>query len=190
MAHYKAKQKIVSEPGSINQRYDCSKVRAIKRHNIQGADAQHRSQGKCVEGNANVVGEDLTRSDLVRFVRRFPQMLMSLDVLRSPSRADAGEFREIRIVARAKESDGAKQKEDSESRGGITPGAPKRLWKIPGQEVADPSPALGVGPVNTAMSPNYQAIKIVNQTRIARFRARNGQIGSSPPVNAAQLADL
>src|SRR5260370_34651138 len=99
MAHYEAQEEIVSEPGSINERYDRAKVRAVERHNVQSADAQHRSQGKRIEGDANVVGEDLTRSDLVRFVRRFPPMPMSLDVFRSPNGVDAGEFREIRIVA-------------------------------------------------------------------------------------------
>src|SRR5258708_471399 len=188
MAHDKPKQEIVSKSGSIDERYDCSKVRAIERHHIQSADAQHRSQGKGIEGDVNVISKDLTRRDLVRFVRRFPPMPMSLDVLRSPNRVDAGEFREIRIVTRAKESNGSEQKEDAESCGGITPGASKGLGEIPGDKVADPSPTLRVSPVNTAMSANYQAIKIVNQTRVARFRARDCQIGSSPPVNAAQLA--
>jgi hypothetical protein len=40
------------------------------------------------------------------------------------------------------------------------------------------------------MSANYQAVKIVNQTRVTRFRARNSQVGSSPPVNAAEFPHL
>src|SRR5258708_2591578 len=158
MAHYKAQEQIVSEPRSINQRYDRAKVGPIERHYIQSADAQHRSQGKGVERYANVIGEDLTRSDLARFVSRFPPMPASLDVFRSPNRVDAGEFREIRIVARAKEGDSTEQKKDAGGCGGITPGASKGLRKIPGYKVTDPSAALRVSPVNTAMSANYQAI--------------------------------
>jgi len=187
MANHKAK-KIISETGPINERYDRSEVRAIECHDIQGADAQHRAEGKCIEGNANVIGEDLTRSDLVRFVGRFPPMPMSFDVLSPPKRVDPGEFREIRVVARARESDCPEQKKDPESRGCVTPGASKRLREIPGNEVAEPPPALRVSPVNTAMSTNYQAIQIVNQTRVARFCASNRQVGSSPPVDAAQLS--
>ena len=186
-ANHKAK-KIISETGPINERYDRSEVRAIECHNIQGADAQHRAEGKCIEGNANVIGEDLTRSDLVCFVRGFPPMPMSFDVLGSPKRIDAGEFREVRIVARAKKCDRAEQKENTKRGGCITPGASKGPGKIPGNELSEPSPTLRIGPVNTAMSANYQAIQIVNQTWVARFRASNGQVGSSPPVDAAQLA--
>jgi hypothetical protein len=38
------------------------------------------------------------------------------------------------------------------------------------------------------MSANYQAIEVVHQARVARFGASNCQIGSGPPVDAAQLA--
>jgi len=150
MADNKAKQKIVSETGSVNEGYDGAKVRAIECHDIQGAESQHRSQRKCIEGHANVIGKDLTGSYLARFVRRFPPMAMSFDIFRTPKRIDSGEFREIRIVPSAKESDRPEQKKNAESGGGITPGSSKRLWKIPGDEVSEPSPTLRVSPVNTA----------------------------------------
>ena len=99
-------------------------------------------------------------------------MPMSFNILSSPKRIDAGKFREIGIVARDKESDRPEQKKDTESRGGVTPGSSKRLWKIPDDKVSEAPTTLRISPVNTAMSANYQAVKIVNQTRVARFRAR------------------
>jgi len=38
------------------------------------------------------------------------------------------------------------------------------------------------------MSPNYQAIEIIDKSRVARFGARNRQIRSGPPIDAAQLS--
>jgi len=115
---------------------------------------------------------------------------MRFNVLCPPKRIDAGKLRKVRIVPRAKKSYGGEQKKNPESRGGVAPGASKRLREIASKEVTDAPAALGVSPLNTAMSANYQAVEIVHQTRVARFGARNGQVGSSPPVNAPQLSHL
>ena len=57
-----------------------------------------------------------------------------------------------------------------------------------GIEPDDPPQPITISPINPSMGPNYQAIQIIDESRVARFRASNCQIRSGPPVDAAQLA--
>src|SRR6267142_1693881 len=187
MAHHGAAG-MVAKSGAIGERDDCSKHRAVVGQEVQGADTEHRPQGKCIKRYPNIIGKDLGRADLVSVVEAFPPMDSIVDYRFAEERTDSRELRIVGIVPRAKKSNRSEDQKDTESSGRVAPGASKRLRKILGKEVADPPAALRVSPVNTAMSANYQTIEIVDQTRVARFRAGNRQVGCSPPVDAAQLA--
>src|SRR5205085_9027689 len=55
-------------------------------------------------------------------------------------------------------------------------------------EPDDPPRPITTSPINPSMGPNYQAIQIIDESRVARCRASNCEIRSGPPVDAAQLA--
>src|SRR6266511_1885029 len=108
MADYEAKE-IVSETGPIGESNDGAKHRAVERQNVKSPDAEHRPHGKRVEGDANVIGEDLGGSDLVGVVKAFPPVFSVINYRLTEKWTDSRELRKIRVVASAKKSDRAEQ---------------------------------------------------------------------------------
>ena len=70
----------------------------------------------------------------------------------------------------------------------VAPGATKRLRQFASEETANSFTALRVGAIDAAVRANHQTVQIVDQTRIARLRARDGEIGSGATIDAAQFA--
>ena len=114
-------------------------------------------------------------------------MLPRFNVLGPEKWVDSGKFREIRIVPRAEERYPGEQNENSKRRRGVSPGATKRAGKFAREEIANALSALRIRSVNAAMSADYQAVEVVNQARIARFRPRDCQVRSRAPVNAPEF---
>jgi len=94
------------------------------------------------------------------------------------------------VTPRARKRDHAEDQKHHETGGGIAPSAPKSLRKIAGKEVANAPSALRVGPINPAVRPNDKTVEVINQPRVARLSARNREVRSRAPVNAAQFAHL
>ena len=101
---------------------------------------------------------------------------------------DAGKLRKFRIVTRAKKRDRREYDEHRKRSRRVAPGAPEGLREVMRKEPARPRKPVTIGPINPSMSPNYQAIEIIDKSGVARFGARNRQIRSGPPIDAAQLA--
>ena len=62
--------------------------------------------------------------------------------------------------------------------------------EIAREEVADALTALGIRAINATVSADHQAIEVIDQTWVPRFRPRDRQVGGGPPVDATQLAHL
>jgi glutamate formiminotransferase len=186
----KAEQQIISESGAISQRDNRPKHRSIEGQHIQRTQPENSSQSERVESHANVVGENLARADLVGFVQTFPPVRPVIDDNLAEVGANSGKFREFGIQSRPYKSYKAENTKDGKGHGRVAPGAPERLRKIASKEISETLTALRVGAINPAMRPNNQTVEIIHQPRIARFGARNCEIRSSPPVDAAELADL
>ena len=101
---------------------------------------------------------------------------------------DAGKLRKFRIATRAKKRDRREYHEHRECGRGVAPGAPEGLRKVMRKEPDRSRKPVTIGPINSSMSPDYQAIEVIDKARVARFGARNRQIRSGPPIDAAQLA--
>ncbi len=78
MSHHECRQ-VVAKSGAISQRQNRAHHRAVESQNVERADAQERSQRERVESHANVVRENLARTDLVRFIQVFPPMRALVD---------------------------------------------------------------------------------------------------------------
>ena len=59
-----------------------------------------------------------------------------------------------------------------------------------GEELADSLAALCISTVNPAVRANDQAVEIVNQSRVARFRSGNRQVRCRASINSSQLLYL
>src|SRR5882762_8613384 len=106
MAHYEGEE-IVAKAGSISERDDRSKHRAVVGQEVQGADTEHRPQGKRIKRYPNIIGKDLRRADLAGVVEAFPPMDSIVDYRFAKERTDSRELREVRIAARPKKRDRA-----------------------------------------------------------------------------------
>src|SRR6185503_2973080 len=86
-------------------------------------------------------------------------------------------LRNIRIVARAQETNQAEEEENGKCYGAVAPGTTKGLRKIMRKEFANPAAALRFGAIDTTMRANHQTVEVTDQSRVARLRQRNRQIG-------------
>src|SRR5207253_5371655 len=116
---------VVSKSGVISQRQNRAHHRAIESQNVKRADAKKRAQRKRIKRHANVVRENLARTDLICLVQIFPPMRALVDDSLAKARINSRELRKIRVAARAKKSNQTEQKKDAKGRRRVAPGAPK-----------------------------------------------------------------
>ena len=157
----------VAKPGAIGESDDRAEHRAVEGEHINCAETEYGAEREGIEGDADVVGEDLTGTDLAGFIQLFPPVRTMVDYDFTKVGADAGELGKIRIVTSTEEGDRAEQPEDTEGHGRIPPGPAKSARKLERKKIAHSSAALRVGAVNPAVGANHQAVQVVDETRIA-----------------------
>ena len=81
-----------------------------------------------------------------------------------------------------------KEHKDGKREERVAPRAAKRLRQLAREEQANAFAALCVGTIDATVRANDETVQVVDQTRIARFGARDGEIGGGATINAAQLA--
>src|SRR5207237_7526709 len=137
--------------------------RSVECQNVNRAEPEHRAQRERVERHANVVGKNLTRANLVRLIQTLPPMRAMGDDNFAKIRANSGEFREIRVMARSEEGNRGEQPEDTKSHCGVAPRPPKSAWKFIRKEVRDSPPALGIRAIDATVRANDKAVEIVDE---------------------------
>ena len=70
------------------------------------------------------------------------------------------------------------------------PRAAKSLRKLAREKTPDAFAALRIGLIDAAMRTDDETVEIIDQTRVARFSARDGKVRCGAPVNAAELANF
>jgi len=105
-------------------------------------------------------------------------------------RIDADQFGELDVVTRRDKAKEAEDKKNEERNEGVAPGAAERLRQLVCEVVENLLAALRVGAIDATVGANDEAVEVVNQTRIARLGAGDGQVGSGATVDAAEFAHL
>src|ERR1700682_138076 len=100
----------------------------------------------------------------------------------------AHELGEFGIVVTARKADYSKGHEDSKRHRSVTPCAAECARQFTSKETAYMFAPLRIGPIDAAMRANDKTVQVINQTRVARFRASNRQIRGRATIDASQFA--
>src|ERR1043165_4263652 len=180
----------MAKPGVVSQRQHRSDVGAVESKKQKRADSESCAECERVDRDANVVSHDHARAFLVSLVEAFPPGRFGFNVRLTKCRLHADKLRELRIVTSGDKTEDRKDREDREREKGIAPRAPERLRQLVSKKPADAFAALRVSTIDATMRADNEAVQIVDETRIARLGARDGEIGSSATIDAPQLANL
>jgi hypothetical protein len=128
---------------------------------------------------------------LIRFVERLPPAHARVRVLLAPSGTDAYEFGKLRVAPRTVESGERKNHEEGEGYRGVAPRAAKRLRKVAQEKLAYARAAFHrLRAIDAPVRADDETVEIIDKARVARFGARNRQIGRRATIDASEFAHL
>src|SRR5262245_52559369 len=176
-------------PVSEYQRVDGAELQRGRSQRVYGADDREDADRKCYKADADIIGNNIRRSDRRLFVQILPPFFMIFDLLDDWAR-QVSEVGEIFVAPGRKQREERYGDEAQKDRERIARSSPKDRGEIIKVEVQDGARALRFVAIDQPVRANDKVVQVIDYPLVARFDASDGQVGGGPPVTASKFTHL